>query len=66
MGMAVICRLDQSQATKLLDFKALQIHVTLRLAKLPFINAPCSVYHYLPGRGARVAWQCSLEQGENP
>ena len=29
MGMAVICRLDQSQATKLLDDKALQIYVTL-------------------------------------
>jgi hypothetical protein len=35
--------------------KALQSHVSLRLAKLPFINAPCSVYHYLPGIVARVA-----------
>jgi len=39
--------------------KALQIHVSLRLAKLTLFNTPCSVYHYLPGSGARVAWQCS-------
>jgi hypothetical protein len=36
--------------------KALQSHVSLRLAKLPFINAPCNVYHYFTGFVARVAW----------